>query len=221
MKSEEYESEYRLPSGALGWKDRLRSVYDNDREQWEAFDQIYGLAERLGFDSVDDAWDANPLICGGTNPSDFGILSDKTEDPTVGSKELITEETITKLRTFSTIPELILDGCGFNFAYYGVQSGSQPPVDTELIKDVETFLAPLLKGFSRFCNFTSDGRLRYLTNYNHGTRGVPFVGVAYHKVNDMIRWIEEGEEEKSQTIDPKQMADTLLAKQRRKKERDA
>ncbi len=107
-------------------------------------------------------------------------------------KEMSPEEMISKLQAFSVMPELILDGCGFNFAYDGVQSSSQPPVDPELIKEVEGFLTTLLgEGFRKFCNFTSDGRLRYLTNYNHGTANVTFVGVWYFKVAEMIRCIEE------------------------------
>lgn len=216
--NDETDREFILPSGARGWKDRLHHVYDNDREQWEAYDEIYNLAERLGFESAADAWDANPLICGGTDPADyglapekdvllieadyaaserrmaeeFGILPDRTVEVAAEPKELSADEVIAKLQAFSVLPELVLDGCGFNFAYYGVQAGSQPPVDPELIKDVEGFLATLLGGgFSRFCNFTSDGRLRYLTNYSHNTGGVPFVGVAYLRVSDMVRWIEE------------------------------
>lgn len=72
---EERDPEYRLPSGRLGWKDRLQHVYDDDRDQFEAYDQIYNLAGRLGFESAAAAWDANPLICGSTNPDDYGLVT--------------------------------------------------------------------------------------------------------------------------------------------------
>lgn len=78
--SEEHDPEYRLPSGAIGWKDRLHAVYDHDREQWEAYDKIYNLAERLGFESADDAWYTNPLICGGTNPADYSLVEPENHE---------------------------------------------------------------------------------------------------------------------------------------------
>jgi len=96
-----------------------------------------------------------------------------------------------RLQAFSVMPELILDGCGFNFAYYGVQANGRPPVSPELIKEVEGLLSEIIENFSRFCNFTSDGKLRYLCNYSHGTRHIPFTGVAYWKVTDAIQLLED------------------------------
>ncbi len=75
--NEEAEDTVVLPSGAMGWKDRLQNVYDGDRDQWDSYDRIYNLAGRLGFESSEEAWEANPIICGGSNPADYGLLSEK------------------------------------------------------------------------------------------------------------------------------------------------
>lgn len=56
------------------WTAKLRDNYDNDFEQWEAYSDTYGLATRLGFESAEAAWEANPVIRGSTNPSDFKIV---------------------------------------------------------------------------------------------------------------------------------------------------
>ena len=52
------------------WKDRLQNVYDSF-EEFEAYSDMYGLAERLGYDDPMEAWDENPKIQGGTNPADY------------------------------------------------------------------------------------------------------------------------------------------------------
>lgn len=56
------------------WQDRLQNVYDSveDFRQW---DEMYGLKERLGFPSVEEAWEANPMIQGSTKPADFKRVS--------------------------------------------------------------------------------------------------------------------------------------------------
>lgn len=59
-------------SGLPGWQCRLRENYSS-YDEFEAFSETYGLAERLGFDSPLDAWDANPLIQGSVEPSDYRV----------------------------------------------------------------------------------------------------------------------------------------------------
>lgn len=64
------------------WRARLQDNYDNDFEMWMAYADMYGLAERLGFQSAEEAWDANPLIQGSVYPEDFrladpGAIPDK------------------------------------------------------------------------------------------------------------------------------------------------
>jgi len=45
-----------------------------DFEEFQNCSDIYGLAERLGFDSAREAWDANPVVQGSTIPSDYKIV---------------------------------------------------------------------------------------------------------------------------------------------------
>jgi hypothetical protein len=60
----------RCKSGLMGWQCRLRENYA-DYEQFEAYDEMYALAERLGFNSALEAWHADPIIQGSVNPVDF------------------------------------------------------------------------------------------------------------------------------------------------------
>ncbi len=60
------------------WKDRLRHVYDNDFEQFSGYCDSYAIAERLGFASAEEAWQANPMISGSVYPEDLRVV-DSTE----------------------------------------------------------------------------------------------------------------------------------------------
>jgi hypothetical protein len=60
----------RCRSGITGWQCRLQENYA-DYEQFEAYNDIYALIDRLGFNSAQDAWRANPVIQGSVNPADF------------------------------------------------------------------------------------------------------------------------------------------------------
>jgi len=55
------------------WKSKLRDNYDNDIEQFRSYAETYGLLSRLGYDTVEQAWEDNPMIQGSTNPKDFGV----------------------------------------------------------------------------------------------------------------------------------------------------
>jgi len=57
-------------SGLEGYECRLQENYD-DFADFEAHDNIYNLAKRLGYNSAQEAWDDNPLIQGSTDPTDF------------------------------------------------------------------------------------------------------------------------------------------------------
>jgi len=56
------------------WQARLRDNYDGDFGQWQDYSDTYGLAERLGFGSAKEAWEANPMVQGSTDPSDFRVV---------------------------------------------------------------------------------------------------------------------------------------------------
>lgn len=60
----------RCKSGLMGWRTRLRNNYNNDGH-WIYQSDMWGLCERLGFKSPEAAWEANPVIEGSVNPSDF------------------------------------------------------------------------------------------------------------------------------------------------------
>lgn len=57
-------------SGMTGWQERLQKNYGTF-ECWKAYAEIYGLAERLGFKTVEGAWKANPTIQGSVHPGDY------------------------------------------------------------------------------------------------------------------------------------------------------
>lgn len=65
----------RLSSGVKGWQGKLHENYVSFQEFFE-YDKMYGLAKRLGFSSAVTAWNHNPVIQGGVNPSDFKLVSD-------------------------------------------------------------------------------------------------------------------------------------------------
>lgn len=60
----------RCKSGLTGWQGKLQENYSSF-EEFEAYSETYGLAARLGYDDAQEAWDANPIIQGSVNPSDF------------------------------------------------------------------------------------------------------------------------------------------------------
>lgn len=55
------------------WKCRLRKNYDSF-EQFKHYSEMYGLAQRLGFKTPEDAWSANPVIQGSVSPEDFKVV---------------------------------------------------------------------------------------------------------------------------------------------------
>ena len=61
----------KMPSGLDGYVCRLHTNY-SDFAEWHYYSALNDLAARLGYKSAGTAWKANPIICGSTNPSDFG-----------------------------------------------------------------------------------------------------------------------------------------------------
>ena len=60
----------RCKSGLTGWRIRLRNNYKS-YEEWVDWSELRGLASRLGYESEEAAWKANPVVEGSVNPSDF------------------------------------------------------------------------------------------------------------------------------------------------------
>ena len=54
------------------WSGKLQSQY-KDLEEFEAYDETYGLSKRLGYDSAEAAWNANPTVQGSTDPEDYKV----------------------------------------------------------------------------------------------------------------------------------------------------
>jgi hypothetical protein len=53
------------------WKDKVRDVYGS-LEELQSYDRHYSIAKRCGYSDCQSLWEANPVICGSVNPSDFG-----------------------------------------------------------------------------------------------------------------------------------------------------
>jgi hypothetical protein len=62
-------------SGLTGYQCKLQDSYDT-YAQWEAYADTYGLHLKLGFASIREAWDANPIIQGSVIPADFCKIID-------------------------------------------------------------------------------------------------------------------------------------------------
>ena len=54
------------------WHRRLQDSYSS-LEEWVGYCISYALNTRLGFETPEMAWEANPMIQGSTNPADFGL----------------------------------------------------------------------------------------------------------------------------------------------------
>ena len=65
-------------SGIEGWQCRLRENYDNRFDVFQAHDEIYGIAGRLGFETAQAAWEANPLIQGSVIPEDLCVVEPRS-----------------------------------------------------------------------------------------------------------------------------------------------
>ena len=61
-------------SGIEGWQCRLRENYEGCFDAFRAYDEIYGIAGRLGFETAPAAWEANPVIPGSVIPEDLRVV---------------------------------------------------------------------------------------------------------------------------------------------------
>jgi hypothetical protein len=60
-------------SGLKGWQARVRKVYES-LEDLRAWDQMYGIASRLGYTTPEALWEANPTIRGSVEPGDLEVV---------------------------------------------------------------------------------------------------------------------------------------------------
>lgn len=56
-------------SGLDGYECRLQESYSS----FKYYCEIFSLHSKIGFKTPQEAWEANPVIQGSTNPSDFQI----------------------------------------------------------------------------------------------------------------------------------------------------
>lgn len=80
----------KMPSGQIAEVMRLRDRYDNDIAQFRAYDETYGILNRLDgypdsdprhqvYDSIEQAWEINPLTAATTDPSDCSCVPEHPE----------------------------------------------------------------------------------------------------------------------------------------------
>jgi len=56
------------------WTGKLQNSY-TDFDEFQSFDTIYHITERLGYDDPERLWNDNSVIQGSVNPADFKIIS--------------------------------------------------------------------------------------------------------------------------------------------------
>ena len=58
------------------WTGKLQDQYA-DFKEFHLYAELYGLHERLGFDTPEAAWEANPTVQGSVNPEDYKVVKSK------------------------------------------------------------------------------------------------------------------------------------------------
>ena len=64
-------------SGLKGWQGKLRKQYSSF-EEFKEYAETYNIHGRLGFETPEAAWEANPEVQGSTNPDDLRVVGEKT-----------------------------------------------------------------------------------------------------------------------------------------------
>jgi hypothetical protein len=66
-------------SGLRGWQKKLQDNYVS-LDEFVAYCGVYGIHTRLGYDTPQQAWEANPTIRGSVNPDDLEVVTDPTPE---------------------------------------------------------------------------------------------------------------------------------------------
>lgn len=69
------------------WNGKLQKQYKSF-EEFEVFDEIYNLSNRLGFASAEEAWEANPQIQGSSDPADYKVVKEEDMENETNLDEL-------------------------------------------------------------------------------------------------------------------------------------
>lgn len=82
-----------------------------------------------------------------------------------------------------------------NTGYDEIDKSKLSDKDIEAIKEVESILKSHVSGFSRFQNFKTNKAgeigLRFQYNYNYDGQGVPFIGVGYINIKELLNGFED------------------------------
>lgn len=96
------------------------------------------------------------------------------------------EEHATLVETFNKFPNLTLQ----NIGYETLRKDKLSDEENDKIKEVETLLRKTIFGFSTFTNFkrskTQEVKLRFQYNYNYDNNCVPFIGVGYILLDELL-----------------------------------
>ena len=60
-------------SGLIGWKCNLQENYSSFQE-FKEYCRMYAIHTRLGYKTMKNAWEENPLIKGSSIPSDLEVI---------------------------------------------------------------------------------------------------------------------------------------------------
>lgn len=83
------------------WTGKLQDQYTNI-DEFKIYNEKYNLVNRLGFKSLNEAWDNNPTIKGSTNINDYSVVIEKSKTITESnnikySTKLVKEGTESKI----------------------------------------------------------------------------------------------------------------------------
>jgi len=56
------------------WQSTLHENYDDDFGQWLEYSDMHNLARILGFNTAEEAWQANPMVQGSNDPQDLKVV---------------------------------------------------------------------------------------------------------------------------------------------------
>ncbi len=102
--------------------------------------------------------------------------------------ELLTQEQHDQLKNiYESFPELTLQNTG----YEGINRDKLPDAAKEADKTVNSILKTHVAGFSSFQNFrlnkkSGELELRFQYNYNYDNNGLPFTGVGYILLTELL-----------------------------------
>lgn len=105
--------------------------------------------------------------------------------------ELINQITYNKLLSIYTgFPSLTFQNKGYEY----IPKFKLTDLDKEKILEVEQVLRQTIKGFSSFTNFRlfkDEIQLRFDYNYNYDGIGLPFIGVGYILLDELLNGFRE------------------------------